>query len=276
MAASFAQAGQYYEAVTTNTMQGSKNGDTTTVHSWVDGDKSRVEFNTGEKDGWMSDGNYLVTVDGGENTYLVDPDEKTYARFSFEEMMAGLGQAMKALEGMGGMVKMDFTDVSTEKLLEEPGGDLLGYPTTHYRFSSHYVMEMSIMGMGQSNTNDTIQDIWSTDKLDARGFAMWLRPDRGMHTGNEGLDKMFNQEMSKLKGFPLKMTTQTTTTDKKGKKQQSSSSTIVTVLRDEDIPADKFEWPSDYTETSLMPDMSGENEDGEKVNIFDMFNKSNN
>lgn len=275
--APLAVAGQYYEALTTNTMQGSKTGETMTVHSWVDEDKSRVEFVTGEKDGWMADGNYLLTVDGGENSYLVDPEEKTYARFSFEEMMAGLNQAMKALESMGGMVKMDFTDVSTEKLLEEPGGDLLGYATTHYRFKSHYVMEMSIMGMGQKNTNDTIQDLWSTDKLDARGFAMWLRPDRGMQTGNEGLDKMFNQEMSKLTGFPLKMTTQTTTTDKKGKQQQSSSSTIVTVLRNESIPADKFEWPSDYTETSLIPDMSGESEDseGEKINIFDMFKKSN-
>jgi hypothetical protein len=275
----FVQAGQYYEAVTTNNFQGGKNGDTTTVHSWVDEDKSRVEFITGQKDGWMADGNYLVTVDGGENTYLIDPKEKTYARFSFEEMMAGVGQAMKAMESMGGMVKMDFTDVSTEKLLEESGGELLGYETTHYRFKSHYVMEMSIMGMGQTNTSDTIQDLWTTDKLDARGFAMWLRPDRGMQTGNEGLDKLFNQEMSKLNGFPLKMTTQTTTTDKKGKKSQNSSSTIVTVLREESIAADKFEWPSDYTETSLIPDMSGEggeSEDGEKVNIFDMFKKSKN
>lgn len=276
VAAPFALAGQYYEAVTTNITAGSKSGDTTTVHSWVDGDKSRVEFITGQKDGWMSDGNYLVTVDGGDNTYLVDPKEKTFARFSFEEMMAGLGQAMKAMESMGGMVKMDFTDVSTEKLLEESGGEILGYPTTHYRFKSHYVMEMSIMGMGQKSIIDTVQDLWSTDKLDAKGFAMWLRPDRGMQTGNEGLDKMFNQEMSKLKGFPLKMATETTTTDKKGKTQQSSSSTVVTVLRDEDISADKFEWPSDYTETSLIPDMSGEgeNDEGEKINIFDMLKKS--
>ncbi len=277
---SVAQAGQYYEAVTSNNIAGSKKGDTMTVHSWVDGDKSRVEFLSGEKDGWMADGNYLVTVDGGENTYLIDPKEKTYARFSFEEMMAGFGQMMKTMESMGGMVKMDFRDVSTTKISEEPGGEMMGYATTHYRYKSHYVMEMSIMGMGQTNTNDTIQDLWVTDKLDARGFAMWLRPDRGMQTGNEGLDKLFNQEMSKLNGFPLKATTQTTMVDKKGKQTQSSSSTIVTVLRTESIPAGKFEWPSDYTETSLIPEM-GEDEaagndksNGKKVNIFDMLKKS--
>jgi len=278
LVASVAQAGQYYEAVTSNTMEGDKNGDTMTVHSWVDGDKSRVEFISGEKDGWMAGGNYLVTVDGGENSYLVNPKEKTYARFSFEEMMAGLGQAMKAMESMGGMVKMDFKDVSSTKLVEEPGGELMGYATTHYRFKSHYVMEMSIMGMGQTNTNDTIQDLWITDELDAKGFAMWLRPDRGMQTGNEGLDKLFNQEMGKLNGFPLKATTQTTMVDKKGKQHNSSSSTIVTVMREESISADKFEWPSDYQETSLIPDMGEgqEGEDGEKVNIFDMFKKSSN
>lgn len=278
LVASMAQAGQYYEAVTSNKMDGQQNSDTMTVNSWVDGDSSRVEFISGDNMGWMADGNYLVTKDGGENSYLVNPKEKTYARFSFDEMMAGLGQAMKAMESMGGMVKMEFKDVSTTKLLEEPGGELMGYPTTHYRFKSHYVMEMSIMGMGQTNTNDTIQDLWVTDKLDAKGFAMWLRPDRGMQTGNEGLDKLFNQEMSKLNGFPLKATTQTTMVDKKGKQTLSSSSTIVTVMREEDISADKFEWPSDYEETSLIPDMGGSqgSEDGEKVNIFDMLKKSSN
>lgn len=279
--ASAIHAGQYYEAVTSNNMDGGKTGDTVTVHSWVDGDKSRVEFKSGDRDGWMADGNYLVSVDGGENTYLVDPKEKTYARFSFEEMMAGLGQAMKAMESMGGMVKMDFRDVSTTKISEAPGGEMMGYATTHYRYKTHYVMEMSIMGMGQTNTTDTIQDLWITDKLDARGFAMWLRPDRGMQTGNEGLDKLFNQEMGKLNGFPLKATTQTTMVDKKGKQTQSSSSTIVTVLREEAIPAGKFEWPADYTETSLIPEMDeaqeagNDNKDGKKMNVFDMFKKSN-
>src|SRR5690554_1362696 len=103
--ASAIHAGQYYEAVTTNNLDGGRQGDTMTVHSWVDGDKSRVEFKSDDADGWMANGNYLITVDGGENTYLIDPKEKTFARFSFEEMMAGLGQAMKALESMGGMVK---------------------------------------------------------------------------------------------------------------------------------------------------------------------------
>ena len=78
--ASFAQAGQYYEAVTINKMEGDRKGDTMTVNSWVDGDKSRVEFISGDKDGWMADGNYLVTVDGGENSYLVNPKEKTYKK----------------------------------------------------------------------------------------------------------------------------------------------------------------------------------------------------
>ena len=278
---SVAQAGQYYEAVTSNNIGGNKQSDAMTVHAWVDGDKSRVEFLSGEKDGWMSDGNYLVTVDGGENTYLIDPKEKTFARFSFEEMLAGLGQAMKAMESMGGMVKMDFRDVSTTKISEEPGGEMMGYATTHYRYKSHYVMEMSIMGMGQTTTNDTVQDLWITDKLDARGFAMWLRPDRGMQTGNEGLDKLFNQEMGKLNGFPLKATTQTTMTDKKGKQTQSSTSTIVTVLREESIPAGKFEWPADYKETSLIPEMgeaeaagSDKNGNGKKTNVFDILKRS--
>ena len=41
----------------------------------------------------------------------------------------------------------------------------------------------------------------------------------------------------------------------------------VTVVRVESIPASKFEWPADYTEIEIipeMPDMEGNQQDGKK------------
>jgi hypothetical protein len=255
LAASFAAAGHYYEAVTSHQMEDAKGPDTMTVKAWVDGDNARIEFVTSEKKGWMANGNYLVTTDAGENVYLVDPKEETYARFSFEEMMATLGQAMSMMEQMGGMMKLEFTDVSTEKLLEEPGGSILGHPTTHLRYQTSYTMVMNMMGIKQQNRTEMIQDLWMTDELEARGFGVWLRPDRGLQTGNEGLDELMDQEMSKVTGFPLKTSTRSTVTNKKGESQTSSSLTEVTVLREESIDGDVFSWPPSYTETQLLPDM---------------------
>jgi len=166
-----------------------------------------------------------------------------------------MGQVMNMMEQMGGMMKMEFSDVSSEKLLEESGESILGHSTTHHRYKSRYTMTMKMMGMKQQNTTETVQDIWSTDDFDARGFGVWLRPDRRMQTGNQELDKLINQEMAKIEGFPLKMVSEMTTTNKKGKTQKSTSHTEVTVLREESIAGSHFEWPSHYTETQIIPEM---------------------
>jgi hypothetical protein len=255
MVPGLATAGHYYESTSTMGGQGKRGSDQQVVKAWVEGDSARVEFHSGDKKGMFADGNYLVTTDGGENVYMVMPKDETYGSFSLDEMMATLGSAMNMLENMGGMVKMEFTDVSSEKLSEEPGPSIHGHSTTHSRFKSGYTMNMAMMGMKQSNKVEMIQDIWSTTALDAPGFGLWLRPDRGMKTGNEGLDGLMNQEFSKIQGFPLKMVMESKTTNKKGKTQTSTTTSEVTVLREESIAGDKFEWPSHYTETEIIPDI---------------------
>lgn len=260
MASARAQAsGFYYEFVGSTQgdqqKKGKSQGMDMKVKSWVDGDSTRVEFYSGEKKGLFGDGNYLVTTDGGETVYLVNVKDKTYAEFDMEQMMQVAGQAMEMMEQLGGMFQMEFENVYNEKLLEEPGETILGRSTTHYRFKSGYTMSVKMMGMKQENTVETLQDIWSTDDFDSRGFGVWLRPDRNMKTGNESFDKLINNELGKINGFPLKTVAVSTTTNKKGKSSQQTYTNEVTVLREESIPASTFEWPSDYTETEIIPDM---------------------
>lgn len=262
-------SGFYYEFVGRAEGQQNKKarGMETKVKGWVDGDRTRVEFSSGENKGLFADGNYLVTTDGGQTVYLINTQDKTYAEFDMEEMMAMMGQAMEMMEQLGGMFKMEFENVHSEKLLEEPGGEILGRSTTHYRFNSGYTMSMKMMGMKQQTTVDSVQDIWSTTDYDSRGFGVWLRPDRNIKTGNEEFDKLINSEMAKIEGFPLKTVTVSTTTNKKGKSTQQTYTNEVTVLREESIPASKFEWPSDYTETEIIPEMQGmeaNQQDGKK------------
>lgn len=268
LTASLANAGHYYESTTSMGDQGKRGRNSQIVKAWVDGDSARVEFASGDKKGLFADGNYLVTTDGGETVYLINPKDETYGAFSMDEMMAALGSAMNMLENMGGMVKMEFTDVSSEKLSEGPGPSIHGHPTTYSRFRSQYTIKIAMMGMKQSNKTEMLQEVWSTTDLQAPGFGVWLRPDRGMNTGNEGLDGMMNQEFSKIQGFPLKMVMESKTTNKKGKTQTSTTTTEVTTLREESMSSDKFEWPSHYTETEVIPDIeamqAGNQQDGKK------------
>lgn len=253
--ASVASAGHYYEAVTEIRAPGQKRAQPTSVRAWVDGEKARVEFASGEKKGFFADGNYLVTADGGANVYLVDPRNETFARFDLDDMMANLGRAMNMMEEMGGMVKMEVTDTSGEMVSEQPGESILGYPTTRYRYETGYTMSLSMMGIEQRSRNDSVIEIWSTDELKAPGFGVWLEPGRQIRTGNDALDEMVGQQLGRVQGFPLKMVTETTLTGKKGRTQKATATMEVTDLREETVADDRFAWPDHYTETEVLPEL---------------------
>ena len=245
----------YYESVTVSQGEKQKRADEMKIIAWVDGPKSKVQFVGGAKKGIYAEGSYLVTKDGGEAVYYVDPKEETYALFDIEQMMAMAGQMMEMMEQMGGMMKMEFTNTYNEMLLEEPGESIHGRSTTHYRYKSGYTMSMKMMGFKQQTTIDSIQDLWCTQELDSQGFGIWLRPDRNMKTGNDEFDNLINTEMEKIRGFPLKTATVSTTTNKKGKSVKNTATTEVVVLREETIADSTFGWPSHYTETQMVPEM---------------------
>lgn len=260
LAASVASAGHYYEMLSTTESPQSRRGTEQRYEGWVDGPSTKVVFHTGEKKGFFADGSYLVTKDAGENVFLVNPKEKTYARFDMEELMSTMGSVFNMMDQMGqagGLMKMEFTDVSHEKVSEGPGEPILGHSTTHYQTKSAYTMRLAIMGMKQENRTEMVQDIWSTDEYDASGFAVWLRPDQRMRTGNEGLDQLMESSWGSLKGFPLKTVVVSTTTNKKGKTSTTTQTNEVIVMRAESVPASTFEVPADYTETQILPEMQG-------------------
>jgi hypothetical protein len=263
LTAAMAEAGGYYYEFVSygksqqQMMEEQEDGQEMRVKGWVDGDSARVEFYPGETIGPFGQGTYLITTDGGETVYLINPQNETYAEFEMEQMMAMMGQVTQMMGQMGGMFKIRFENVHSEKVLEEPGGQLLGRSTTHYRINSGYTTSIKLMGMKQQNTVESVQDIWTTSDFDARGFGVWLRPDRNMKTGNEEFDKLINTELAELEGVPLKTVVVSTTTSTQGVASEQTFTNEVTELREESVPASKFEWPSDYTETQFIPEMAG-------------------
>ncbi|MBN1426037.1 DUF4412 domain-containing protein, partial [Candidatus Fermentibacteria bacterium] len=214
------------------------------VKAWADGDNGKVEFAESKND-MMGKGTYLVTTDGGKTVYLVNPKEKTYAVWDMDAMMQLAGGAM-------GVVKMTITDPKVERLLEEPGPAMLGYPTTHYKSRTSYTMSMSVMGIKSQSTTVKEQDTWATTKLPDASLGMWLR--NAPKSGNEELDKLIAAEMDVMKGVPLKTVTATTTTDTKKKKAETSTTTMeVTVLTPMDVAESNFAIPDGYKEVSLFP-----------------------
>jgi hypothetical protein len=246
-------AGVVYSAKTTG--EGAKGAEmqSSTVRAWVSEGNAKVLFEASENP-MTESGSYLITRDGGQTIYLVNPEDKTFAKWDLEAMMQLASGAMK-------MVNLKITDPKVEKLGESLGEPIIGVPTTHYKFRTSYGMQMKFFGMSQSNTIVQDEEIWSAPSLLDAGFGIWLRKSPPK-TGDDQFDALMRSEMQKMNGFPLKRLTVTTTTDKNGKAQTTRTTMEVTEMQMVPIPASTFEIPPDYKETQLLP--SGEGEEGEQ------------
>ncbi len=244
-----AWAGLHYKSKTWQ--EGSQANDSMnmTVEGWVEGEGAKIVFSQSGNP-WMPAGSYLVTQDGGRTLYLVDPEDKSYGVWDLDAIMKMAGGL---LGGMKGVFSMEFDNPRVETLLEEPGGTLLGLPTTHYRYRTSYDLRMKVLGMNRSQSVETVQDIWFTEAIGDPAFGVWLRKEPPQ-TGHEDLDRLIALETSKIRGFPLKTVDQSTMTGKKGKETTTRTITeVVELERGVAIAPGTFTVPAGYTEKQIMP-----------------------
>jgi hypothetical protein len=229
---------------------------------WADGANAKMEMVESPDNPFMPPGSYMLFADG--ERLLVNPTARTFARFD---------AAM--LEGAAGMMgQMQFTDLMFEKVVDEAGESIGGYPTRHYQFKSSW--SMSMQGMPMKTEQSTVEDIWTTT-----AFAVPAMPANpsggGMPPQVAALAE--NQGLRHIEGIPLKhVTVQSTKTSMgalgavgglgsrfgaralggfggggAGPGSGDSTTTIEAVDIDEvDIPAATFALPDGFQETSLF------------------------
>ncbi len=252
------QAGYTFKSVTR--MEGGGRGadaQNSTVQAMVEGDKAHVEF-VDSKNPAMEKGNYILTQDAGKSMFMVNPGDKTYTKWDMEAMMGMAGAAMKA---MGGFMQMEFSDPKVEKLADEAGEPILGYPTRHYKFRTTFTTTMTMMGRKTVTATVKDEDIWATSKLTDAGFGAWMRKTPPS-MGNEQLDKLVKAEMGKIQGFPLRHIMVTANTDGAGKTQTTKMTSEVTELTKTTVPDSVFVMPPDYKERKMD---AGDESQGEGV-----------
>lgn len=247
-AAAPAAAGIHYRAETTTAPQTGK-PQVTRVEAWVDGPKAKIVFRESDQP-LFSEGAYLLTQDGGKTLFLVDPEEETITEWDLAGMLGMVGGIM---EGMQGIMNLEFSDVKVEKLGEEAGGELLGYPVTHSTYRTTYTTSIKVLGMKRGSTTETVQELWTTDAFGDPALGVWLRAEPPA-TGMEDLDALIAAEMDKVEGFPLKTVSVSTTTGQKGKRESTArTETAVTELDETAVPEGTFELPAGYTRTEMIP-----------------------
>jgi len=250
-------AGIHYKSTQKTWSEGAnaRNNSDVDAEGWVSGEKAKVAFVASNGNPVAQQGTYIITKDGGKTLYLVNPQDKTYAQWDLQGMLGVVGAVMN---GMGPLLKIQFSDPKTEKISEEDGGLVAGVPTRHYKYRTSYTMSVKVFGMGNTANVVNEQDIWAATKLTDVGLGVWLRADPP-HTGNKEFDKLLASSAARIQGFPLKMTTVSTSTQQKGNKQTVTHSTMEVTQFDANasVPATAFEIPAGYKETQIAPTQQG-------------------
>lgn len=266
MAAQPVVDGMSYEFVMKSSSKATGNKETVTMRGRgvYAGDDAKIELleaasSAGGQEAFGGKGTYFIVKDGGKEMLLVNPAEKSYMKWDLTAMMAGLGSAMNAV---GGMVKMQMSDVKIDAQDMGAGPSIQGHATRHIRMIQNYTVSASMFGRTSKSRTETTTDYYiapnlripnpfvSTDQANAMmaQFDMFNTPEykNQMAAANAKMPKT---------GAPLRWVATTVSTDEKGKKETSTSSMEMVNFKAGNIPASEFAIPSDYKKVE-MPSMA--------------------
>jgi hypothetical protein len=243
--AAASNAGTYFSAVTTS--DGAKDtwAPNATVRCWAEGPKARVEF--AESDSTvLKPGLFLMTLDGGSTTYLVDLNARTFSRW---DLGAVLRAETAATAGHEGSSNRTYSEPKVAKLSEDDGGQVAGVATLHLKVRTTFTSEIMVKGARRSSSTVVDEDVWVAPGLNDAGLGLWLAK-APIRTGDETFDSLLAAR-APYSGYPLKRTAVATTTEKGGAKSVATTTLTVTELIAGAMPARTFTMASGLREAPL-------------------------
>ncbi len=253
-----------------STRTGNKETVTMSGHGAYSGDQARIEISDAGPAGaggmFGGKDSYFIVKGGGKEMFLVDPSQKQYMAWDIAGMLGGLSKMMGA---MGGMVKMQMSDIHIDAQDMGAGESVQGYPTRHMRMVQNYVMTATVFGRSSKTTTATTTDYYLSPTLKIANPFVSNSQQMAMASdlfNNPDFKTQMSAAMAKMpKGsVPLKTVTTAISTDSKGKQETTISTMEMLNMHTGNVPASVFAIPSDYALVQ-MPSMTAggsANDDG--------------
>ena len=249
--------GMSYEFVMRSTGKATGNKETVTMRGRgvYAGDDAKIEIleaasSSGGSEAFGGKGSYFITKDGGKEMLLVVPRDKQYMKWDLASMMAGMGKVVNAV---GGLVKLQMSDVSIDAQDLGVGEAVQGYPTRHIRMVQKYTVSASMFGKSSKTRSEATTDYYFAPSLkianpfvsNSQSMAMMNQFDMFK---NSDYQSQLSAAQAKLpkNGVPLKTVTTTVSTDEKGKQETSTTIVEMVNFKSANIPKSEFAVPSDY------------------------------
>lgn len=235
----------------------------------AEGDGLRVDI-TNSDSPFMPTGSYML-FPSEELIYMVNPGKKTYSTMDMTAM-AGMQTQMQRMQQpvSGAAAPTGPENVVVQKKVDEAGPVMLGLPTQHLVYEVSYHQPPPAPGAPAFDFHGTYE-IWATQALDARlAAASMLKKSasRLTHMGGGGgagdpkevgdaiashgliLKQNFTKESKAI--FPAFIRMSPAAMFMKGGQPRTTSSSVVTTIRDESLPPERFVLPKGYAEVEMM------------------------
>ncbi len=268
--------GMSYEFVMKSTGKATGNKETITMRGRgvYSGDDAKIEIleaasAAGGSEAFGGKGSYFIMHDGGKEMLLVVPSEKQYMKWDLMSMMAGMGKVVNAV---GGLVKLQMSDVSIDAQDLGAGETVQGYPTRHIRMTQKYTVSASMFGKQSKTRSEATTDYYFAPSLrianpfvsNSQSMAMMNQFDMFKNSDYQSQLAAAQAKLPK-NGVPLKTVTTTVSTDEKGKQETSTTVMEMVNFKSANIPKSEFTVPSDYKMVE-MPNLNAATADANAPN----------
>ena len=260
--------GMSYEFVMKSQSKATGNKETVTMRGrgTYAGDDAKIEMleasaSTGGSEAFGGKGSYFIVKDAGREMLLVDPNQKQYMKWDIASMFAGMSKVVNAI---GGLVKMQMSDIKIDAQDLGAGPTVQGYPTRHIRMVQNYTMTASMFGKTSKTRNESTTDYYFAPSLrianpfvmNSQQMAMMAQFDMFKNPDYQSQMAAASAKLPK-NGVPLKMVMNNVATDEKGKQETSVTTMEMVNFKATNIPASAFAIPSDYKLVE-MPRLDGQ------------------
>jgi Domain of unknown function (DUF4412) len=215
--------------------------------------KARMDVEGEQRGGMVKKGGYMI-LDAAKGTMtIVDPQEKK-AMVMEPQALGGM------MNAMGGMMKMELSDVKVATESMGAGEAILGYATRKYTVTRSYTLTVTVMGRKNVSTDQSESELWVADRfIDDRAFEEWAKNfGRGFGgMGGEAFKALMEAEQANApKGTVLKAVTRTTSTSGGGKATTATTTMEMQELKKLSLDASLFEVPSGYEVVDLKAQLA--------------------
>jgi hypothetical protein len=197
----------------------------------VEGDLARLDIQSSD-DPNLAAGTTLLTSDRGETFLVVNPALQEY--FSLPRSVITNFKQQQAVR-----LHVTADQISSEKVGEDRGPEIAGYPTRHLRFHLHLATHQARAAGELTTSIDVFEHFWLAEQLSQRNTDLAMLSDSSA-TGIPSLDEFLRAQILESPGFILRRSLVLTTDDSLQNHRVERSSYEVSDLSVADSPPDLF------------------------------------